>query len=120
ATVLSYWVFAYKSSVFQAHQRVDVISKISIITFTFRYVGQLLVILFVKDYYIYIMVMLATQLLTNVITAAAATKMYPDYQPYGSLDKKVVKEINQRIKDLFTSKIGSVVVNSADSIVISA
>lgn len=120
ATVLSYWVFAYKSSVFQAHQRVDVISKINIITFTFRYVGQLLVILFIKDYYIYIMVMLATQLMTNIITAIAANKMYPDYQPYGLLDKKVVKEINQRIKDLFTSKIGSVVVNSADSIVISA
>lgn len=120
ATVLSYWIFAYKSSVFQAHQRVDVISKINIITFTFRYVGQLLVILFIKDYYIYIMVMLATQLLTNIITAIAANKMYPDYQPYGALDKKMVKEINQRIKDLFTSKIGSVVVNSADSIVISA
>lgn len=120
ATVLSYWAFAYKSSVFQAHQRVDVISKINIVTFTFRYVGQLLVILFIKDYYIYILVMLVTQLLTNVITAIAASKMYPEYQPRGSLDKKSVKDINQRIKDLFTSKIGSVVVNSADSIVISA
>lgn len=64
--------------------------------------------------------MLVTQLLTNVITAIAASKMYPEYQPRGSLDKKSVKDINQRIKDLFTSKIGSVVVNSADSIVISA
>ena len=100
ATVLSYWAFAYKSSVFQAHQRVDVISKINIVTFTFRYVGQLLVILFIKDYYIYILVMLVTQLLTNVITAIAASKMYPEYQPRGSLDKKSVKDINQRIKDL--------------------
>ena len=66
------------------------------------------------------MVMLATQLLTNIVTGVTATKMYPEYQPQGILDKKVVKEINQRIKDLFTSKIGSVVVNSADSIVISA
>ena len=36
ATVLSYWLFAYKNSLLQAHQRVDVVSKITLVTNTFQ------------------------------------------------------------------------------------
>lgn len=64
--------------------------------------------------------MLFTQALTNIITASAASKMYLDYKPIGRLDASIVKSINKRIKDLFTSKIGAVVLNSADTVVISA
>jgi O-antigen/teichoic acid export membrane protein len=54
------------------------------------------------------------------MTAIAATKMYPDLKPGKPLAKDKVATINHRIRDLFTSKVGSVVVNSADTIVISA
>ena len=120
ATVLSYWLFAYKNALFQAHQRVDITSKITLITNTFQYLVQLVVIVFIKDYYLYVLAALLTQALTNIITAVAATKIYPKYQPKGQLDRQVVKRINQRIRDLFTSKLGGVVVNSADTVVISA
>lgn len=46
--------------------------------------------------------------------------MYPKYHPSGEIDKDVMKNINRKIKDLFTSKLGEVIVNSADTIVISA
>jgi hypothetical protein len=46
--------------------------------------------------------------------------MYPQYKPVGNMDKQRVKKINGRIRDLFTGKIGGVVLNSADTIVISA
>ena len=46
--------------------------------------------------------------------------MYPQYDPMGKLPKSEVKKINRRIKDLFTSKLGATIVNSADTIVISA
>lgn len=119
-TVFSYWLFAYKNALFEAHQRVDVVSKISLGVYTFRYASQLIVIFLIKNYYLYIMAMLATQILTNVVTAIAATRMYPKYRPAGELDRSYVRVVNQRIKDLFTSKIGTVIVNSADTIVISA
>ena len=64
--------------------------------------------------------MLITQALTNIITAIVADRMYPEYKPQGNVDKKQIKRINQRIKDLFTSKIGSVIYDSADTIVISS
>lgn len=118
-TVFSYWLFAYKNALFQAHQRVDITSKVSIVTYTVRYLIQFIVIFLIKNYYIYIMAALATQILTNIITAIMASKMYPDYVPKGNLDKKMVHIINCRIRDLFTSKLGSVIVNSADTVVIS-
>ena len=119
-TVLSYWLFAYKNSLLQAHQRTDVTSKVTLITNTIQYVIQLFVMIVLKDYYAYVIASLAAQALTNIITAYKATKMYPKYKSIGELPDSMVKDINHRIRDLFTSKIGSVVVNSADTIVISA
>lgn len=120
ATVLSYWMFAYKNSLFQAHQRVDVTSKITLVTNTIQYILQLIIIFGIKDYYIYVIVALFTQIVTNIAIAIAADRMYPEYRPVGKLDKKTVRDINQRIKDLFTSKFGAVIINSADTVVISA
>ena len=120
ATVLSYWLFAYKNSILQAHQRHDLVSKVTLVTNTLQYGMQILVLWIFHNYYLYVIVMLANQALTNCITAFVANKLYPDFQPEGDLKKEEVKQINQRIKDLFTSKIGSIIVTSADTIVISA
>ena len=64
--------------------------------------------------------MLATQVFTNVLTAIAADRIYPQYKPIGTLPKEEVKLINQRIKDLFTAKLGGTITGSVDTIVISA
>ena len=119
ATVFSYWLFAYKNALLQAHQRNDVVSKITLVIDTCKYISQLFVLVFIKNYYAYIIIVLFTQLLTNVVTAIIATKMYPKYKAEGVLQKEDTKRINQRIRDLFTSKVGAIVVNSADTIVIS-
>lgn len=120
ATVLTYWLFAYKNSILQAHQRNDIGSKITIITDTIKYVLQITVLVVFHNYYYFVIVILFTQVITNIITAYIANKLYPQYKPMGSLDKDERKKINRRIRDLFTSKIGTVVVNSSDTIVISA
>ncbi len=119
-TVLSYWLFAYKNSLLQAHQRTDVTSKVTLVTNTIQYGLQFLVLVTIKNYYIYVLFSLATQALTNIVTAIVATKMYPDYHPVGKLPKAQVQDINHRIRDLFTSKLGNVIVNSADTVVVSA
>ena len=120
ATVLSYWLYAYKNSILQAHQRADIVSKVTLVTSTIQYVLQLLVLWVFKNYYFYVVVMLATQAITNIATAVAADKLYPQFSPMGKLPKQEVSKINGRIRDLFTSKIGAIIVNSADTIVISA
>lgn len=119
-TVLSYWLYAYESSVLYAYQRTDVISKVALITSSVQYLLQFLVLWLFHNYYLYILMMLGIQIATNIFTAAAARRLYPACVPQGKLDRASVKEINGRIRDLFTSKIGSVVVNSVDTIVVSA
>lgn len=120
ATVLSYWLYAYKNSILQAYQRTDVVSKVALATSTIQYVFQLLVLWLFKNYYYYVVVTIVTQAVTNVVTAAIANKLYPEFRPNGKLPRDVVQQINHRIQDLFTAKIGSVVIGSADTIVISA
>ena len=120
ATVFTYWLFAYRNSLFQAHQRIDVTSKIGLVMNTVKFLIQFLVIAFLQDYYVYIIVSLLTQISSNIITAIISKKMYPEYNPKGEMDKSTSKKINNRIRDLFTSKVGGVILNSADSVVISA
>ena len=120
ATVLSYWLFAYKSSLLQAYQRIDIISKVSLFTNTVQYFIQLVVLYIFRNYYYYLIVMLITQVLNNIITAWNANRLYPKYKPAGNLPKENRKLINNSIKDVFTAKLGGVVVGAADTIVISA
>lgn len=120
ATVFSYWICAYKNSILQAHQRTDIISKITLVVNTIQYILQLLTILILKDYYMYVIISLLAQVVVNIITAIKANKMYPKYKPKGELSKDTIKSINQRVKDLFTAKVGGVIVNSVDTIVVSA
>ncbi|WP_394523268.1 lipopolysaccharide biosynthesis protein [Lacrimispora sp. JR3] len=120
ATVLSYWLYAYKNSILQAHQRTDIVSKVTLVTSSIQYALQLLVLWLFRDYYLYVVVMLATQAITNIVTAVVADKLYPQFSPKGGLPQQEVSKINGKIRDLFTSKIGGIIVNSADTIVISA
>lgn len=120
ATVLSYWLFAYKNSILQAHQRTDIVSKVTLVTNTMQYGLQILVLWIFRNYYLYVIVMLITQAMTNIATALFADRIYPEFKPLGQVEKKKVREINQRIRDLFTSKIGGVIYDSADTVVISA
>lgn len=120
ATVFSYWLFAYKGSILQAHQRNDVVSKVTLATDSIKYLLQFFVLFTTRNYYLYVIVILLTQILNNIVTAFFSEKMYPQYKASGELSRKEQKTINCRIRDLFTAKLGTVIVYSSDTIVISA
>lgn len=120
STVFSYWLFAYKGSILQAHQRNDIVSKVTLVTDSIKYLLQLLVLVITKNYYLYVIVILMTQILNNIATAFFAEQMYPQYKAEGKLSRQEQRTINCRIRDLFTAKLGTVIVYSSDTIVISA
>lgn len=120
STVLTYWLFAYKNCLLQAHQRTNVANLIQVAVNALQYTAQLTVLIFWKNYYLYVLVNLISQAVTNAVTALVVTKLYPDYSPRGKLEAEERRKINQRIRDLFTGKLGSVILNSVDTIVISA
>lgn len=120
STVFSYWFFAYKSALLTAFQRVDIISKVTLVTMTLQYGTQIFVLWAFKNYYYFLITALVTQVLTNIITAIVATRMFPNYKPIGKLQKENIKAINKRIFDLFMAKLGGTITNSADAIIISS
>lgn len=118
-TVLTYWLFAYKTSLLQAMQRMDVVSKVGIGVNTLMYAVQFVVVFF-GNYYGYVIAYVASLILTNLVSAVCAKRRYPALEPQGELSKDERKEIGQRIRDLFTAKLGGVLLNSAPTIVVSA
>ncbi len=119
-TVVTYWLFAYKSSLLQAHQRRDVISKVSLAVRITEYLLKILILAFTRNYYLYLSVQLLCQIAVNVLTAVCASKMYPRYAPAGKLPKEKTRDIFRRVRDLFTSKLSATIFDSADTLVISA
>lgn len=120
ATVLTYWLFAYKNSLLQAYQRTDVVSKVLIITDSFKYILQIISLIIFKDYYIYCLALLLCQIINNLMTAFCAKKRYPSLEPKGELPKNEQKVVNGKIKDLFTTKFATTLLSSGDTLVISA
>lgn len=120
ATVLTYWLFAYKNCLLQAYQRTNVSSIITVITNTLQYALQLVVLLVWKNYYLYVIMAMLTQVINNIMTAVITNKLYPRYKPVGKLPKEETQKINRRIADLFACKLGGVMSGSVDTIVISS
>lgn len=120
STVFTYWLYAYKNSLLQAFQRVDIISKVTLLTNTIQYVFQLIAILRFHNYYMYILSTLVLQIFNNIFTAFIVKRMYPQYKAQGKVAEVELRDIRSRIKDIFTSKIGAVMTYSVDTIVISS
>lgn len=120
ATVLSYWLFAYRNCLLSAHQRTDINSKVTLAIDFVQYGLQFAVLYYFRNYYGYLSIVLFCTAAANVVRAIITKVMYPQYSPRGELPEGAVNEINNRVKDVFTAKVGRVVLNSVDSIVISS
>ena len=119
-TVLTYWLFAYKSSLLQAHQRRDLISKVTLAVRLTEYTLKILILVFTRNYYLYLAIQLVCQIVINVLIAVCASKLYPRYVPIGNLPRDKTQDIFRRVRDLFTSKLSATVFDAADTLVISA
>ncbi|MBR0092460.1 MAG: oligosaccharide flippase family protein [Lachnospiraceae bacterium] len=119
-TVLSYLVFSYSRSLFIASQRVDYDTNIRLITVILKHGLQILILLHFSNYYVYAVVIPLSQLFNNLATFYYSRKKYPQYRCEGRVDKKTLDNIIKQVKGLFIQKIGQIVYESFDSIVISA
>lgn len=120
STVISYWLFAYKNCLITAHQRSDITSKITIAVSTITYGMQIAFLFLTKNYYHFLIISVIMTAITNIVIGIVASKMYPQFHESGTLPKETKDDINKRIRDLFTAKVGAVVIDSVDTIVISA
>ena len=118
--VASYWHYAYRNSLLNASQRMDVASVVSLCVNIVQFIVKIAVLALFRNYYLFMAVQIIAQIAKNLITARRVKKMYPQYVPRGKLSEETVKDINQRIRDLFTARFSHVISESVDTLVVSA
>lgn len=118
-SVLSYWLFAYKTSLLQAYQRNDIESKISMAVTIISYVVMLGALFITHNYYCYIIWLPIFTIVTNLWRLYYVNKNFPGYKPEGDIDPELRKSITKKVEALIGTKINTVVLNSADNIVMS-
>lgn len=121
-TVISYFLFAYKSSIFEAHQRNDLVSAADLVTNIIKYGLQTMLLVVLKNYYAYLIIVPVATIIRNLLLSYFSQKYYPQLSVEGAktLAKSDLDEIKIQIKGVVLHKAGNAVFQYADSIVISA
>ncbi|MBQ6464050.1 MAG: polysaccharide biosynthesis C-terminal domain-containing protein [Pseudobutyrivibrio sp.] len=118
-TVLSYWLFAYKSSILTAYQRIDVINIISSAIQVMTNVFQILVLLLSKNFYLYQCVAIIFTIVNNLIVSVCVSCMYPEIECKGKISNELSHNIKQNIGGLVIAKVCATTRNTFDNIFIS-
>ena len=69
STVVTYWLFAYKRSILDAHQRTDVVSKVCLFIQPVEYTLKLLALIVFRNYYVFLSIQLVSQIAINIVVA---------------------------------------------------
>ncbi len=118
-TVITYYLFAYKSALLNAMQRNDIINNVNSITVIIQYILQIIILYCTKNYYIYMIINILMNITNNLITAYITKKKYPQYICKGEISKEDKKSIKKRVCGLMIQKICATTRNSLDSIFLS-
>lgn len=119
-TVISYFLYAYKTALFSAYQRNDLASKRGAVISFISNVLKIIVLLTLHNYYAYVIIIPMATILTNVANAVLANKMFPGIKCEGSISQEIKGSLKKRIIGVMSFKIYNVVFASVDTIVISA
>jgi len=118
-TSISYFIFSYKQALFIAYQRSDILSNIKTIISLAIYTLQLVILITIRNYYVYVIVLPVFTIIENIITAVIANRLFPDLSCKGKITIPEKRIIRDHVKGIALQKICSVSRNSFDSIVIS-
>ncbi len=118
-TSVSYIFFGYKNVLFEAYQRKDITNTISAITSLFVRITQIVVLLTLKNYYVYVLALPIGSLLNNLIVQFQSKKYFDEIAPRGILDKDIKDQISKQIHGLMIDKISGVARNAFDNIILS-
>ena len=119
-TAASYFLFAYRGVVLGAHHRNDVITNIRTGVSIAQYIAVFLILLVTRNYYHYVLATVAFTVVQNVLLVKASRRLFPDIEPRGSLPQELRRRVVSDVKSIFMHKVGGVITNSTDNLVISA
>lgn len=119
-TVLSYFLFAYKTSILNAFQRSDIESNLTTVINIGMYVVQIVMLIAFKNYYSYILCLPIATIVINMVRSYIVDKQYPDIHCAGEVAQEVKKDIFKRVSALIGHQLSGTVNCSLDNIVVSA
>lgn len=117
-TVVSY-LLASRSVILNADQKLYVTKIYTLIVFIFQTIIQIIVLLVTKNFILYLLIQVLGTFLTNLCGALVTKKMYPYINKKDKLKSNDKKEIFKNMKSMFLYKIGGVILNNTDNILIS-
>ena len=118
-TGISYFLFAYKTSLLDALQRTD-LTKIAYSAASItQYTLQILCLLVWKNYYAFMVVLILGTAVRNLFAAWIAKKKYPQYECRGEIGPETRKDIISRVKGLLVCNISGMTYTTFDSIILS-
>jgi O-antigen/teichoic acid export membrane protein len=120
-SVVSYF-FTYKRSIIIANQD-GYIDNLNTITFLIiQNVFQMLILIFTKQYILYLLIQIISTLLSNIFITRKADKLFPYLKQYKNerVDKVTKHNITKNVIAMISSKLGSVVVSGTDNLLISS
>jgi len=118
-TSVTYFVFPYSGCVLSAIQRTDIENNVTSAVYIVMYGMQIAFLYLFKNYYAYIVLQPVFNTVLCLIKVIVVKKLYPQFYCEGKVDKALSKDISSRVKALFGHKIGTVMMSSVDSIIIS-
>lgn len=115
------YLLTYRQSLLYANQEGRVITNIQTVGNILLAGGQILLLALTQDFYLFLGIKIAVQLIQNVTLHIIANKKYPHLcsKDAPKLSKKIEKDIFKKMRALFMHKIGSFIVFSTDNIIIS-
>lgn len=119
STVSGYFFFAYKGSILTVYQRVDITNLVNFILDMFMYILQIISLIVLKNYYVYVLLILAKSIISNMIIAKIVRIKYPNLVAAGQIDRETQKQILKKTGALTAHRIAEVVINSTDNILVS-
>lgn len=118
-TVISYLLFGYKSVLLTAHQRLDLVNVILMITYIMQCLVQFFVLIFTRNYYLYVIVLPIFTIINNISTSIVTDKYFPQYTCKGEIANNVRLALKEQIKGLMINKVSTAIRDASDNIVIS-
>lgn len=118
-TVTSY-LFSYKFTLATADQRNYLIVNIDSIARIILTIINSIALIITHDYIIYLFIDIGSSIILNGVKSFVITKKYPLLTFKYRLDKGEKIKIFDDVKNIFASKISTVIVSSTDNIIISA
>lgn len=119
-TSISYFLFAYKTSLLAANQRMDITTNTNTALTISGSIIQILLLCVFKNYYFYCIVTPITTISGNLIRGRIVDKMYPQYKCRGEVSEELKEEIKKRVFGLFIYRVSAVMRYSLDSLVLSS